>query len=88
MKLYIVSLIVGLLVGALYSALNVRSPAPPLIALLGLLGMLLGEQVGPAVRRVLAGQPLTAAWFARERVPQITGVPAPPPDSHHDDAKP
>ena len=45
MKAYIVSLAVGLLVGVLYGLLNVRSPAPPAIALLGLLGMLVGEQI-------------------------------------------
>ncbi|MCY0994852.1 DUF1427 family protein [Nannocystis sp. ILAH1] len=79
MKLYLVSLAVGALVGALYSALGVRSPAPPLVALLGLFGMLLGEQVGPIARRVLVGEPLSAAWFARERAPKITGAPAPEP---------
>lgn len=40
---YIISLAVGLGVGALYGLLAVRSPAPPIIALLGLLGMLAGE---------------------------------------------
>ena len=30
-------------VGGLYALLNTRSPAPPIIALLGLLGMLAGE---------------------------------------------
>lgn len=79
MKLYGVSLAVGALVGALYSGLGVRSPAPPLVALLGLFGMLLGEQVGPIARRVLAGEPLSAAWFARECAPEITGAPAPEP---------
>jgi XapX domain-containing protein len=40
---YFVSLLVGLVVGAAYGLLQVRSPAPPLIALVGLLGMVLGE---------------------------------------------
>lgn len=80
MRLYLLSLGVGVLVGVLYGALNVRSPAPPIVALLGLLGMLLGEQVGPVARRILAGQPLTAAWFSRECTPKITGVTAPEPD--------
>lgn len=44
-KPYAVSLAVGLLVGVLYALLNTRSPAPPIIALLGLLGMLIGESV-------------------------------------------
>lgn len=40
---YLVSLGIGLLVGVLYALLGTRSPAPPVIALLGLLGMLIGE---------------------------------------------
>lgn len=42
-KPYAVSLAIGLAVGGLYALLNSRSPAPPVIALLGLLGMLIGE---------------------------------------------
>ena len=41
---YIVSLGVGLGVGVIYALIDVRSPAPPLVALVGLLGMVLGEQ--------------------------------------------
>ena len=44
-KPYVISLAVGLLVGGLYALLNTRSPAPPVIALLGLLGMLAGESL-------------------------------------------
>ncbi|WP_122518973.1 DUF1427 family protein [Pannonibacter phragmitetus] len=40
---YLLSLAVGLGIGVLYGLLSVRSPAPPIIALLGLLGMLAGE---------------------------------------------
>ncbi len=35
MKLYVLSLGAGLLVGIVYSLLQVRSPAPPLVALVG-----------------------------------------------------
>ncbi|MEM9629043.1 MAG: DUF1427 family protein [Pseudomonadota bacterium] len=45
LKPYIISLAIGLLVGVLYALLNTRSPAPPIIALLGLLGMLVGESL-------------------------------------------
>jgi XapX domain-containing protein len=38
MKVYIVSLGAGVLVGVIYSLLHVRSPAPPLVALVGLAG--------------------------------------------------
>ena len=41
---YLVSLLMGLAVGVAYGLLQVRSPAPPLIALVGLLGMVLGQQ--------------------------------------------
>ena len=47
MKVYVLSLGAGLLVGVIYSLLNVRSPAPPLVALVGLLGILAGEQIVP-----------------------------------------
>ena len=46
---YVVSLGVGLLVGAFYSLIKVQSPAPPLIALFGLLGMVLGQQLMPSI---------------------------------------
>jgi XapX domain-containing protein len=44
-KAYAISLAIGVLVGGLYALLNTRSPAPPIIALLGLLGMLAGESL-------------------------------------------
>ena len=50
MKAYVIAVSVGLLVGVLYGLLNVRSPAPPYVALLGLLGILLGEQAVPVVK--------------------------------------
>ena len=46
MKVLILSFVVGLGVGALYGLIRVKSPAPPIVALVGLLGMVLGEQVG------------------------------------------
>jgi XapX domain-containing protein len=50
MRPYLISLIVGLAVGVFYGLLGVRSPAPPAMALLGLFGMLAGEQLVPVVR--------------------------------------
>lgn len=50
MKMYLLSLGVGLLVGVLYYVLNVKSPAPPLVALVGLLGMVIGEQLLPFIK--------------------------------------
>jgi XapX domain-containing protein len=48
---YIVSLLMGLMVGMVYGLVQVRSPAPPLIALAGLLGMVLGEQAVDMAKR-------------------------------------
>jgi XapX domain-containing protein len=47
MRVYLLSLGASLLVGIIYSLLNVRSPAPPMVALVGLFGMLIGEQIIP-----------------------------------------
>jgi XapX domain-containing protein len=60
MKPYLLSLGAGLLVGVVYSLLGVRSPAPPTIALIGLLGMLLGEQIAPIAKRLVRGDPVLA----------------------------
>jgi XapX domain-containing protein len=62
MRIYLLSLGAGLLVGVVYSLLNVRSPAPPLVALVGLLGILIGEQVIPVGKQLIAGSPLATAW--------------------------
>uniref|UniRef100_UPI0034583F71 XapX domain-containing protein n=1 Tax=Halomonas sp. TaxID=1486246 RepID=UPI0034583F71 len=62
MKIYLVSLGAGLLVGLIYSLLNVRSPAPPIVALIGLLGMLGGEQIIPITKHLLGGTSLASAW--------------------------
>jgi XapX domain-containing protein len=61
MKIYIVSLAAGLLVGIVYGLLAVRSPAPPVVALVGLLGILLGEQVVPVARSLMKGESLRAS---------------------------
>jgi XapX domain-containing protein len=47
---YLVSLLMGLAVGVAYGPVQVRSPAPPLIALVGLLGMVLGQQAVDVAR--------------------------------------
>jgi XapX domain-containing protein len=48
---YIVSLLMGLIVGVVYGLVQVRSPAPPLVALVGLLGMVIGEQAVDMAKR-------------------------------------
>jgi XapX domain-containing protein len=54
MTSYFVSLVMGLSVGVAYALVAVSSPAPPLIALVGLLGMLMGEQAVGFAKRHLA----------------------------------
>lgn len=46
MKGLLLSFAVGLGVGVVYGLIRVKSPAPPIVALLGLLGMVVGEQIG------------------------------------------
>lgn len=42
---FVQALLAGLLVGVMYALIKVRSPAPPLIGLTGLAGMLLGHDL-------------------------------------------
>jgi XapX domain-containing protein len=51
---YAVSLLMGVATGVAYGLVQVRSPAPPLIALIGLLGMVLGEHAIVATRHYFA----------------------------------
>lgn len=50
---YLLSLGAGILVGMVYALFKVRSPAPPGIALLGLLGMVIGEPLVNMIRPYL-----------------------------------
>ena len=71
MKTYLLSAGAGILVGVIYSLLNVRSPAPPLVALIGLLGILIGEQVIPVGKQLISGSGLAAAWRQAQCAPHI-----------------
>lgn len=73
MTSHLLSLGVGLAVGITYGLLGVRSPALPVIALLGLLGMLLGEQVAPLAKRLLRGDPLTLTALREECAEHVFG---------------
>ena len=63
MKLYLLSLGAGLLAGIIYSLLNVRSPAPPVVALVGLLGILVGEQLIPFAKTLINKEPAAVSWI-------------------------
>ncbi|MBB4291482.1 XapX domain-containing protein [Rhizobium leguminosarum] len=72
MKMYLLSLSVGILVGVIYGLLNVRSPAPPIVALVGLLGILIGEQVVPIAVNLLKKEAATVSWLHHIR-PHVFG---------------
>ena len=61
MKVLFLSFVVGLGVGVLYGLIRVKSPAPPIVALLGLLGMVLGEQLGIWIQTKKLDVPRAAA---------------------------
>jgi XapX domain-containing protein len=82
MKIYLIALAAGLLVGVIYGLLNVRSPAPPIVALVGLLGILIGEQTVPIAKRLLAGQRVGAAEVAAQCAEPVFGqLPGAPRDA-------
>jgi XapX domain-containing protein len=74
MRIYLASLGAGLLIGMIYSLLNVRSPAPPLVALVGLLGILVGEQIIPVGKQVLSGTAFEAAWHHARSHSHVFGM--------------
>ena len=73
MKLYLVSLAAGVLVGVIYAVLGVRSPAPPVVALIGLLGMLVGEQIPPIVRNLWSQDATAVSWLHHQVKPHMFG---------------
>ena len=58
---YLVSLLMGLAVGGAYGLVQVRSPAPPMIALVGLFGMVLGQQAIDMAKRHLTPSAQTSS---------------------------
>ncbi|MDN4630774.1 XapX domain-containing protein [Sphingomonas sp. PsM26] len=62
MRPYLISLAAGVLVGVIYALIKVRSPAPPTIALVGLAGILIGEQAVPLVKSL---------WSSKEKAAEI-----------------
>jgi XapX domain-containing protein len=84
MKPYIVSLAVGLLVGVIYALFNVRSPAPPVIALVGLLGILLGEQIPPLLKHALRPEKTAQSWVQDQVKPHVFGLLPQCKDAEHE----
>src|ERR1700740_2785113 len=73
MKAYVVSLALGLLVGVIYALFQVRSPAPPIIALVGLLGILIGEQLPPLVKQMFTANAAATSWLHHQVKPHMFG---------------
>ncbi|AGU53618.1 XapX domain-containing protein [Variovorax paradoxus B4] len=73
MKPYVLSLALGLLVGVIYALFQVRSPAPPVIALVGLLGILLGEQIPPLIKSAIKPQATATSWLQHQVKPHVFG---------------
>jgi len=83
MKVLFISFLVGLGVGILYGLIRVKSPAPPIVALLGLLGMVIGEQLGIWVHakkldvpRAAAVCPVGETYGSAASVRNVLAVPA------------
>jgi XapX domain-containing protein len=74
MKVYILSLAAGLLVGVIYNLLSERSPAPPLVALVGLLGILVGEQIIPVTKLLIGGSSFSEAFHLSSCDSHIFGM--------------
>lgn len=72
-KPYLLSLGAGVLVGVVYSLLGIRSPAPRVVALVGLLGILVGEQAIPLGKRIVAGVTPAAASRRTGCAPHLFG---------------
>src|SRR5262245_21545410 len=84
MRTYLFSLGAGMLVGMIYALIDVRSPAPPLVALVGLLGILVGEQVIPVGKQVLSGSTFPVAWQDSKCTSHVFGM---LPGRHADEAQ-
>jgi XapX domain-containing protein len=79
MRMYVAALSAGILVGIFYGCIGMRSPAPPVVALVGLFGILMGEQVVPLAKRLWAGHRVDVTWVKSDCVPHVFGeLPANP----------
>jgi XapX domain-containing protein len=68
MRSYFASLILGVGVGVVYGIVKIRSPAPPVIALIGLLGMLAGERAVSLVRSHVSKSDVQFSAASRDRI--------------------
>ena len=80
LKTYSVSLSVGILAGLVYAVLDVNSPAPPIIALVGLLGMQVGEHDIQLIKKIIKREPVNFHWVRHEYHHNIGDTPPPSGD--------
>jgi XapX domain-containing protein len=71
-KIYVLSLFAGILVGVIYSLLNVRSPAPPMVALIGLFAILDVEEIIHNAMSIMAKEPAVISWLHQVK-PHVFG---------------
>ena len=88
MRAHLISLGAGLLVGLIYSLINVRSPAPPVVALVGLLGILVGEQIPPLVRSIWKKEPVVQSWLGQVKPHMFGHLPQGQPDPPSENPRP
>ena len=74
---YVVSLLMGVGVGLAYALVRVDAPAPPVAALVGLLGILIGQAGGTRITRHLSQRAAARAHAAqpRQTQPPVRGAP-------------
>ena len=73
MRIYLLSLGVGILVDVICNLLQVRSPAPPLVALVGPLGILVGERAIPVGKQLLSGVPFLSVCARTQAIDLLFG---------------
>lgn len=74
MTMYLLSPGAGVLVGVIHGLLNGWSPPPPMVALVGRLGIIAGEQFVPVGNQILSGQTFAAAWKRAKCALRIFGA--------------
>jgi XapX domain-containing protein len=80
---YAISLVAGLVVGLLYYFARVQSPAPPLVALVGLLGIVIGEHAIPVVQAQFLAPSVRAESAASPGSAANTSAPKQADDAQH-----
>ena len=73
MRIYLLSLGARILVGVICNLLQVRSPAPPLVVLVGPFGILVGERAIPVGKQLLSGVPFLSLCARSQAIDHLFG---------------